>query len=88
MANPRLDAILGQLGGMEAPPPEPQMPPEEAGGADPVMDAMAMLEPLAAGDPRIAQVISMLQEIASGPPELPEDTVQEEPGELPAEEMV
>lgn len=78
MANPRLDAILGQLS--QGAPEGAMM--EEAPMESPIAEALALLEPLAEGDARIAQVVSMLQEISGGPSEVPEDAMAEAP-ELP-----
>lgn len=88
MADPRLDAILGRLGGagdaaMPGDMPLEEMAPEGPAG-DPITGALDLLGPLAESDPRIAEIVAQLQAIAGGPADSA-DTALEAPPE-PADE--
>ena len=84
MPDPRLQALMGALGGGGDPSMEP-MPEEEASYGqeapatpeDAAGQCLTALEPFM-DDPRIAQAASLLQEVAGGPGGMSPDTMPEE----------
>lgn len=87
MANLRAEALKAQLAGLSpAPEAQPELEESAAPEGDPVMEAMALLEPVAADNPKVQRALDLLRQASGQEENVEEDVAPSEFEEGPEEE--